>query len=65
MNKKCIDCESENLMKYAELKIQYEKTYRYNQLLEQCLDVKEDLCKALREDNEKLRNKLKAYEVEK
>lgn len=60
---KCIECENDILMKYSSLVIDYDKLQNYNRLLEKCLDVKEELNKVLREDNETLRNKLKLYEI--
>lgn len=60
---KCIECENDILMRYSSLVIDYDKLKNYNGLLEKCLDVKEELNKVLREDNETLRNKLKLYEI--
>lgn len=60
---KCIECENDILMRYSSLVIDYDKLQNYNRLLEKCLDVKEELNKVLREDNETLRNKLKLYEI--
>ena len=60
---KCIECENDILMKYSSLVIDYDKLQNYNGLLEKALDVKEELNKVLREDNEMLRNKLKLYEI--
>ena len=60
---KCLECENDILMKYSSLVIDYDKLQNYNGLLEKCLDVKEELNKVLREDNETLRNKLKLYEI--
>lgn len=60
---KCLECENDILMRYSSLVIDYDKLQNYNRLLEKCLDVKEELNKVLREDNETLRNKLKLYEI--
>ena len=60
---KCKECENDILMRYSSLVIDYDKLKYYNGLLEKCLDVKEELNKVLREDNETLRNKLKLYEI--
>lgn len=62
MNKKCSECENEMMLKYADLEFKYTKATNYIVLLEKCLDVKDELCKALREDNEELRNKVRVYE---
>lgn len=64
MSDKCKNCENELLLNVAELKIKNDKLEYYNKLLERCLDVKDELCKALREDNEELRNKLRRCENE-
>ena len=60
---KCLECENDILMRYSSLVIDYDKLQNYNRLLEKCLDVKEELNKVLRENNETLRNKLKLYEI--
>ena len=60
---KCIECENDTLLKYSGLVIDYDKLKYYNGLLEKALDVKDELNKVLREDNEMLRNKLKLYEI--
>lgn len=64
MEDKCRECENETLLKCADLELRLEKAERYNKLLERCLDVKDELCSALREDNEELRTKLKIYKEE-
>lgn len=58
MTNRCIECENENLLKVADLEIENYNLKSYNKLLESALDTKDDLCRALREDNEKLRSKL-------
>lgn len=60
---KCLECENDTLLKYSSLVIDYDKLQNYNGLLEKALDIKEELNKVLREDNETLRNKLKLYEI--
>ena len=60
---KCIECENDTLLKYSGLYIEFDKLKRYTELLEKELDIKEELNKVLREDNEVLRNKLKLYEI--
>ncbi len=59
----CLECENDTLLKYSSLVIDYDKLKYYNGLLEKALDVKEELNKVLREDNEMLRNKLKLFEI--
>ena len=54
----CIECEKDAILKYADIYIELEKAKKYTDILEKCLDTKEELCKVLREDNEILRNKL-------
>ena len=55
---KCVECENENFLKVADLEIKCDRLEYYNKILIACLDTKDELCKALREDNEQLRNKL-------
>lgn len=64
MEDKCKNCENESMLKYAEAVFKLEKAERYNKLLERCLDVKDELCNTLREDNEELRTRLKIYKEE-
>lgn len=61
MEDKCKNCENEIMLKYADLILKLDKAERYNKILENCLDTKDELCKILREDNEELRTKLKIY----
>lgn len=63
MTDKCIECEKDTVLKDSDLRIEYNKLKNYCKLLEQCLDVKEELNKCLREENEKLENELINYEV--
>ena len=58
MKDKCKDCENESLMKYADMAIKLENTQKYNKLLEKALDIKEELNKMLREENESLKTRL-------
>jgi hypothetical protein len=57
--KDCKNCESELISQIADISIENDKLRRINKIYEQCLDVKEELNKALREDNEELRSKLR------
>jgi len=57
--KDCKNCESELISQIADIGIENDKLRRINKIYEQCLDVKEELNKALREDNEELRSKLR------
>lgn len=57
----CTECENETMLKYSDLMIEYDKIKRWNKILNDCLDTKDELCKALREDNENLRYKNKLY----
>ena len=59
MDKKCRYCEATNLMNLADCEIKLEKANNMIKILEKCLDTKDELCKALRDDNEELRNKLR------
>lgn len=57
----CTECENETLLKLAELETEYDKLKRYYDLTIKCLDVKDELCKALREENQELIRKLEIY----
>lgn len=58
MTDKCIECENDALLKYADLQIELDKANRYNELLQKCLDVKEELNATLRRNNQILKEKL-------
>lgn len=58
MKDECKDCENESLMKYADMAIKLENVQKYNKLLEKALDIKEELNKMLREENESLKARL-------
>lgn len=60
-DKFCSDCEREAIQKYADLATEYDKLKRYNKILNDCLDTKDEYCKVLREDNENLRYKNELY----
>lgn len=57
----CTECENDSLLKYADLQIEYDKLKRYYDLTVQCLDVKDELCKALRDENQELIRKIEIY----
>lgn len=61
MTPNCKDCENKSLMEVAELQIKLDKAENHIDILNRCLDVKEELCQLLREENEELRNKVKVY----
>ena len=58
---KCIECENDTLLKYAALEQEYSRLKRYYELTVECLDIKEMLNKALREENQELIRKLELY----
>lgn len=60
MDKKCRDCEAENLLKLADVKAEFDWLEYYTKTLEKCLDVKEELCKLLRDRNNELKAQLEA-----
>ncbi len=60
MNEKCRDCESENLLKLADAETEYMRLEYYAKTLEKCLDVKDELCKILRDKNDELKAQLEA-----
>ena len=57
----CTECENETLLKLADLEMEYDSLKRYYELTVKCLDVKDELCKALREKNQELIRKLEIY----
>lgn len=61
MSEKCMECEMDTIQKYSELYIEYKRVKNYNKILEKCLDTKDELCKALRDRNEELENRLRIY----
>ena len=54
----CAECENETLLKLADLEMEYDKLKQYYDLTIKCLDIKDELCKALREENQELIRKL-------
>lgn len=60
MDKKCRDCESANLLKLADVETEYMRLEYYARTLEKCLDVKEELCKLLKDRNDELKAQLEA-----
>lgn len=57
----CTECENDSVLKYADLQFEYDRLKRYYDLTVQCLDVKDELCKALRDENQKLIRKIELY----
>ena len=57
----CTECENETLLKLAEMEEKYSRLNRYYELTVECLDIKELLNKALREENQELIRKLEIY----
>lgn len=57
----CTECENVTLLKLADMEMEYDRLKRYYDLTVQCLDVKDELCKALREKNQELIRKLEIY----
>lgn len=59
MNDKCLECEKDIILKYSDLRIEYNKLENYKKLLEKCLEIKEELNEYLRDENDSLKNKLR------
>ena len=59
---KCIECENENLLKLADLEMDFESLKQYYDATVKCLEINEWLNKALREENQKLKYKIELYE---
>lgn len=58
MNNKCIECENESLLMAAEASAEAAESKKMVKLYEKCLDVKDELCNALRDKNENLENQI-------
>lgn len=58
----CKNCENENLLKVADLEFDLQRAKNTIELLEKCLDTKEDLNRIYREQIRELENKLRIYE---
>ncbi len=62
MRTDCKNCENENLLKVADLETDLQRAKNTIELLEKCLDTKEDLNRIYREQIRELENKLRIYE---
>lgn len=61
MTKDCKNCENENLLKVADLEFDLQRAKNTIELLEKCLDTKEDLNRIYREQIRELENKLRIF----
>lgn len=59
---KCIECENENLLKLADLEMDFESLKQYYDATVKCLEIHEWLNKELREENQKLKYKIELYQ---
>ncbi len=57
----CLECENDGVLNYADLQFEHDRLKRYYDLTVQCLDVKDELCKALRDENQELIRKNEFY----
>ena len=55
----CKNCENDLMLKLSDAEIKCDKLQWYYDKLNKALDIKEELNKALREENEELKNKLR------
>ena len=55
----CKNCENDLMLKLSDAEIKCDKLQWYYDKLNMALDIKEELNKALREENEELKNKLR------
>lgn len=55
----CKNCENDLLLRNSELEIEIDRLQWYYDKLNKALDIKEELNRELRKENEELRNKLK------
>ena len=58
----CKNCENNIMQTLAEAEIKLDRLERYYDLLNKALDIKEELNKTLREENQELKNKLRILE---
>ena len=58
----CKNCENNIMQTLAEAEIKLDRFERYYDLLNKALDIKEELNKTLREENQELKNKLRILE---
>lgn len=61
----CQNCEAELMLELASINLRLDTANRYANILEKCLDVKEDLCNFYREENEQLKTRIKYLEADK
>lgn len=62
-NEKCMECESELISQLTDLELEKDKYKNYLNLAYKCLDVKDELCKALREENQELLNRIELKDM--
>lgn len=58
----CSNCENDLMLKLADVKIKCDRLQWYYDKLNMALDIKEELNKALREENEELKNKIRGLQ---
>jgi uncharacterized membrane protein YvbJ len=56
---KCAECEKDVISELATLQFENDRLNRYIKMLEQALDIKDELCKVLRENKDELKEKIK------
>lgn len=55
----CSNCENDLMLKLADVKIKCDRLQWYYDTLNKALDIKDELNKALRDENEELKNKIR------
>ena len=56
----CKNCENDLMLKLSDAEIKCDKLQWYYDMLNKALDIKDELNKALREENEALKNKIRS-----
>lgn len=56
----CKNCENELMLKLSDVQIKCDRLQWYYDTLNKALDIKDELNKALRDENEKLKNKIRS-----
>lgn len=57
----CSNCKNDLMLKLADVKIKCDRLQWYYDTLNKALDIKDELNKALREENEELKNKMRRW----
>lgn len=59
MSKKCSECESAIISDMADLQMKYDRALHHIEILNKCLDTKEELNEFFRQEIDELKNKMR------